>query len=332
MFDYFHLDDMEGAVSHPAPYHDRFRNHVQLAQTVDQAGFDYYFVAEHHLDGKFAQCPSPGVFLGAAAAVTKQIRLGPMGYVVPLWNPVRLAEEIIMLDLVMNGRLELGLVSGINKEAFDLYGVNFERKNELFWSGFDTLIEVLHKPHAFQHSFPLPPTIWHPSRDKASLRESAIHGWSTAQWVQPRVEEVKRIFDEYREIHKGNYNYWDSKVPPQFGLLREIYVSFTDSAARMYGEPYWKRFWNRFHRHPLPENIGNVTREQRRNELLDLGHSIGDNSFICGSPATVVEQIKEVMEATTADVFLGDFTFGMDYSMVNKSVNLFVTEVMPKLK
>ena len=61
---------------------------------ADQAGMDFYFVAEHHFDMGFSECPSPGSFLGAASQRTKQIRIGPLVYVLPLWNPIRVAEEV----------------------------------------------------------------------------------------------------------------------------------------------------------------------------------------------------------------------------------------------
>src|SRR5947209_8833988 len=79
-------------------YADMYANHLEIVEFADQAGIDFYFVAEHHFDLGFSECPSPGTFLGAASQRTRTIRLGPLVYVLPLWNPIRVAEEVAMLD------------------------------------------------------------------------------------------------------------------------------------------------------------------------------------------------------------------------------------------
>ena len=85
---------------HPSgSYVELYKSHLDVLEFADQAGMDFYFVAEHHFDLGFSECPSPGAFLGAASQRTKRIRLGPLVYVLPLWNPIRLAEEIALLEI-----------------------------------------------------------------------------------------------------------------------------------------------------------------------------------------------------------------------------------------
>ena len=88
-------------------YVDMYANHLDIVEFVDQAGMDFYFVAEHHFDLGFSECPSPGTFLGAASQRTKRIRLGPLVYVLPLWNPIRVAEEVALLDNLTQGRVRV---------------------------------------------------------------------------------------------------------------------------------------------------------------------------------------------------------------------------------
>src|SRR6266516_4303276 len=64
-------------------YADMYANHLEIVEFADQAGIDFYFVAEHHFDLGFSECPSPGTFLGAASQRTRTIRLGPLVYVLP---------------------------------------------------------------------------------------------------------------------------------------------------------------------------------------------------------------------------------------------------------
>ena len=100
-------------------------------QFADQAGMDFYFVAEHHFDMGFSECPSPGSFLGAASQRTKRIRLGPLVYVLPLWNPIRVAEEVALLDNLTEGRLECGFGAGIGPFSFAAYNIPWEQKREM---------------------------------------------------------------------------------------------------------------------------------------------------------------------------------------------------------
>ena len=114
-------------------YADMYANHLETLEFADQAGMDFYFVAEHHFDLGFSECPSPGTFLGAASQRTKKIRLGPLVYVLPLWNPIRVAEEVALLDNLTRGRLECGFGPGIGPFTFAAYGVSWDEKRKMAW-------------------------------------------------------------------------------------------------------------------------------------------------------------------------------------------------------
>src|SRR5262245_47031925 len=112
-------------------YVDLYRNHLEVLEFADQAGLDFYFVAEHHFDMGFSECSTPGTFLGAASQRTKNIRMGPLVYVLPLWNPVRVAEDAALLDNLTNGRLECGIGAGIGPFSFKAYNVSWDLKREI---------------------------------------------------------------------------------------------------------------------------------------------------------------------------------------------------------
>src|SRR6185437_11044029 len=112
-------------------YIDLYKSHLEVVEMADQEGMDFYFVAEHHFDMGFSECPSPGSFLGAASQRTKRIRLGPLVYVLPLWNPIRVAEEIAMLDNLTEGRLECGFGAGIGPFSFAAYNVPWDDKRQI---------------------------------------------------------------------------------------------------------------------------------------------------------------------------------------------------------
>ena len=85
------------------PLHTYYEARLKLVELYDQAGFYSYHVAEHHAT-PLNMVPVPGVYLGAVARATSHIRLGPLGYLLPLYSPLRLIEEICILDHLCNDR------------------------------------------------------------------------------------------------------------------------------------------------------------------------------------------------------------------------------------
>jgi alkanesulfonate monooxygenase SsuD/methylene tetrahydromethanopterin reductase-like flavin-dependent oxidoreductase (luciferase family) len=98
--------------------HQRYEELWRELQVCDGLGYDYSFCVEHHFRPDESWISSPSVYIVGAAARTRNIRVGSMGYIVPLYHPLRLAEEIALVDQMIGGRMELGLVPGINAEYF----------------------------------------------------------------------------------------------------------------------------------------------------------------------------------------------------------------------
>ena len=90
-----------------------YENRLKLAELYDEIGIHAYHLAEHHAT-PLGMAPSPNVFLSAMAQRTKRLRFGPLVYCLPLYHPIRLLEEICMLDQMSGGRLEMGFGRGIS--------------------------------------------------------------------------------------------------------------------------------------------------------------------------------------------------------------------------
>src|SRR5262249_51141982 len=95
------------------PLAREFDERLEFIAAADEAGFYCYHVAEHH-GTPLNMVPVPGVFLGAVARSTRRIRFGPLVYLLPLYSPLRLIEEIGMLDQLSHGRLDVGVGRGIS--------------------------------------------------------------------------------------------------------------------------------------------------------------------------------------------------------------------------
>src|SRR4029450_4678268 len=110
-----HLDRYGG------PLADYYDDRLKTAEAADRAGFFAYPLAEHH-STPLGMAPSPSVFLSAVAQRTKRLRFGPLVYALPLYHPIRLIEEICMLDQMSGGRLDIGFGRGASQIEAAMYG------------------------------------------------------------------------------------------------------------------------------------------------------------------------------------------------------------------
>src|SRR5919197_5842860 len=120
-----HLDRRE------MPVGEFYESRLRLLEKYDAAGFAAYHLAEHHFT-PLGLAPAPGIFLAAAAQRTRRIRLGPCVYCLPLYNPLRLIEEICMLDQLSRGRFDLGVGRGISPIETAYYGVNPDHRQAMY--------------------------------------------------------------------------------------------------------------------------------------------------------------------------------------------------------
>lgn len=108
---------------------------------ADALGFDSFWIAEHHFH-EYGAIPRPPVWMAAAAQRTTRIRLGAAVVVLPFDHPLRSAEDYAMVDVLSNGRLNLGVGSGYLKHEYEGFGVSVEDKRERFDEGLEVLVKA----------------------------------------------------------------------------------------------------------------------------------------------------------------------------------------------
>jgi alkanesulfonate monooxygenase SsuD/methylene tetrahydromethanopterin reductase-like flavin-dependent oxidoreductase (luciferase family) len=111
---------------------------VSMVQLADEIGFDIAWFAEHHFSN-YSICPSPLMMAAYCAGLTKRIRLGPAVLVLPLYNPLRMVEEIGLLDVQSGGRAVIGIGSGYQKYEFDRFQQNLADKGAVSMEAWDIL-------------------------------------------------------------------------------------------------------------------------------------------------------------------------------------------------
>ena len=112
-----------------------YEDALTLFAAADQLGFDVGWIAQHHFRTHPGRLPSPFPFLAAAAQRTKRLRLGTAVVTLPLEQPLRVAEDAAVVDLLSDGRLELGLGSGTEPGEFRAFGIEQSQRRQLTTDG-----------------------------------------------------------------------------------------------------------------------------------------------------------------------------------------------------
>jgi len=197
------------------PLAQLYDTRLKLVEQYDRLGFRSYHIAEHH-SSTLGMAPSPSVFLAAVAQRTNRLRFGPLVFVTPMYHPLRLIEEIVMLDHLSKGRLEMGLGRGASPIEIGSFGVDFESSPdrnretiELVLKGLTS--DILHHEGKFYNfdkvriaARPLQkphPPLWIALIDAERAKATAARGANAVTLVPNPM--VKAISDGFREGWKA---------------------------------------------------------------------------------------------------------------------------------
>ncbi|MFN0090359.1 MAG: LLM class flavin-dependent oxidoreductase [Acidimicrobiales bacterium] len=327
MFD--QLEHPGGAV----PLHQLYKDRLRLVERAEQAGFWGYHKSEHHMIPLDA-APSINLFLAAAAQRTSTIRLCSLVHLLPFYHPLRLAEEICMLDHLSEGRFEFGFGRGISApehrlwrlddaegeartdEALELVLAALQTESSFsfegrFWRFEDVPIEV------HPHQSPYPP-LWRPG----TLATAARLGVSTiAAGPTAMVAKAVRRYGELRQegLSAGR--------EPRIGALRKYYVAATDREAAARARAAWAAYTEHLSR--LFRRFGLVP----PNDPTfggDFDTAASFQAIVAGSPAKVRDSVEELAANGGAGYLVGQFAFGdLTIEEVSRSFDRFVEAAVP---
>src|SRR5512138_1498915 len=128
-----------------APLGEHYENRLRLIEAYDRLGLRTYHLAEHHAT-PLGLAPSPSVFLAAVAQRTRRLRFGPLVYTLSLHHPLRVAEEVCMLDHMSGGRLELGVGRGVSPYEIGYHGFDPAHTRAMFQEALAVLVAGMTSP------------------------------------------------------------------------------------------------------------------------------------------------------------------------------------------
>jgi alkanesulfonate monooxygenase SsuD/methylene tetrahydromethanopterin reductase-like flavin-dependent oxidoreductase (luciferase family) len=332
-----HMDDAGTSLA------ELYAGRLRLTEAYDRLGFHAYHVAEHH-STPLGCAASPGIFLAAVAQRTRNLRFGPLVYTLPYYHPLRLIEEICMLDQMSGGRLQLGVGRGVSHYECEYYGVDFEQSGSMYHEAFQLLLKGLASDeltfegrHYRFRQVPMTlrplqrphPPLWY----GIAVPESA--DWPAANDVNivtlvPR-QAARDIVERYRatreKLGKDPYG-------PLIGLTRHVVVADTDAEALAIARRAYPRWRNSFtwlwRKHGIDVDIAFPMiaglYPATFDELMSRGNAIA------GSPATVRDYVAAEVAATGINYLTPWFAFGeLTPEESLRSVELFAREVVPSL-
>lgn len=319
---------------------------LQFVQAADEAGFYCYHVAEHHAS-PLNMVPVPGAYLGAVARLTRNIRMGPMVYLLPLYSPLRLAEEICMLDHMSKGRFEIGVGRGVSPFELNYHKVAHEKSREIFIDAWKCLHTALtnerftYEGEYFNYKdVPMPlrplqqptPAYWYGSSNTEGATWAGEHGMHFAS-NGPSANARKNI-DAFKAAlaKRGGPERPKAEFPGgcAIGVSRQIIVADTEAEARRIAAPAVEH---------LHSNLTYLLRVHANSDFVkrlnipgtaDLDKNIEMGTVICGTPEQVTEGIRRQGEELGINYMINYMFFGtMSLADALRSLQLFRTEVMP---
>jgi alkanesulfonate monooxygenase SsuD/methylene tetrahydromethanopterin reductase-like flavin-dependent oxidoreductase (luciferase family) len=330
---------------------EAYETRLRLLEYADRAGFWGYHLAEHH-GTPLGMAPSPNVFLAAVAARTSRLRLGPLVNVVTMYEPLRLLEEICMLDQITRGRLELGLGRGASPVELAYYGVDMPQTKAIYAEAFDVILQGLRtgavdfEGEYFQYGGyrlsvppcqrPHPP-LWYPTTNVETIPWLGRNAINTVfgfvcdiafARAGTTVGAQTAVYERELAAHAGDQTRLNAHLrgTPHYGISRHVHVADTDAQAEREARPAHDRFFAGFN-HLWRQEQGHDRHTSSFEDAVDRGF------FVVGSPATVAERIASQVEEAGGTYYVATFCFGsLRPEQSLRSIELFAERVMPSVR
>jgi probable F420-dependent oxidoreductase len=317
------------------PWETLYSRALDLIEKIDELGFDSVWLSEHHFadDG---YCPSPLAVAAAIAARTQRVRIGTNIIVLPLHHPLRIAEDCATVDVISNGRFELGVGAGYREEEFDTFGVPLSDRVSRMTESIDLIRRAWSEPvinhegrHFRAHELtvrPQPvqrpgPPIWMGARAEVAVRRA---GRIADGFIISRGREQVQWFREAAEAA--------GRDPKQLQLatIRIVHVAESPAAAikaigdgLLYHENGYSSWF---------KASGHLEHER---ELTGF-QSVADlplDRYVLGTPDEVVEKINQLREKYDFDeLILWGRLPGVDWGEAERSLRLLAEHVLPRLR
>ena len=328
--------------------HQLIKNSLAQIELADELGFDYAWEVEHHFLEEYSHSSAPEVFLAAASQRTKNIRLGHGIIQLTTNHPARVAERVATLDLVSDGRVELGLGEGASVTELHPFNLRFRDKRDvwedavrcmlpMFWNhGWEydgeyfkfpkraVVPKPLQKPH---------PPLWVACSQLETIKYAAHRGMGALCFKFVNMESSRAWVNAYYNTYLRHLEKLaDYQANPNIAVVAGFMCADTDEEAwekadgwtffqfalQLYGkegpfEPGSVNFWERY---------------QEWKKTPQGQHRTG--SELIGSPDTIRQRLQDLADTNVDQVILLNQAGKNTHQDICDSLALFAREVMPE--
>ena len=330
-----------------------YRDELRLADLAEPLGYESIWGVEHHFTD-YTMCPDVIQFLTYMAGRTEKVQLGSMVIVLPWHDPMRVAEEISMLDNLSDGRMILGIGRGLGRVEYEGFRQDMSQSRPRFIESAEMLLKGLEDGYC-EYDGEL---IKQPRRDIRPAPFKSFKGRTYAAAISPESArimaelgvglliipqkpwaEVAKELDTYREVYLAVNQ---AEAPPP------VVVSFTfcdddEDRAREKARQYIGAYWESVIEHYefKADHLKDIKGYEYYGGMTEKIVQYGDDEVmdffvdlqVWGTPQQCYEKALAIQERTGNDKFVASFAFGgMPYPEAERSMRLFAAEVMPELQ
>ena len=313
-----------------------YKESLEEVTRAEALGFDSVWMEEHHSVTNH-YWPSPLAVLAGFATRTSRVTLGTDIAVAAFHHPVRLAEDVAMLDVMSGGRVTLGIAIGYKPDEFALYGVPLEKRGARFeeqlaimkglWSGERVSVKgtyytvegrlepaPVQKPH---------PPLWIGGWGDITLRRAATLG---DNWIPGPTADLKRLLDGKKQFLEHRKAAGRTAAITEWPLTRDLIIADTDRKAHELAEEHimvaYRKEYAGGWRHPFID----------ASIATDLDKLMADR-FIIGGPEQCILKIRRfVTEYGMTHLICRTFFPGMPHAHIMRELELVAKEVMPAFR
>ena len=328
--------------------HKLFKQSLDQIELADKLGFDYAWEVEHHFLEEYSHSSAPEVFLGAASQRTKNIRLGHGIIQLTTNHPARVAEKVATLDLVSDGRVELGLGEGASVTELHPFNLRFRDKRDvwedavrcvlpMFWNhGWEydgeyfkfpkraVVPKPLQKPH---------PPLWVACSQLDTIRYAAHRGMGSLCFKFADLNSAKAWVNAYYNTYLRDLEkLCDYKTNPNIAVVSGFMCAETDEEAWQKADGWtFFQFALQLYNKEGPFEPGTVNFWDRYQEWRQTpAGQKRTGSELIGSPETIRTRLLELEAANVDQVILLNQAGKNTHEDICSSLELFARKVMPE--
>jgi alkanesulfonate monooxygenase SsuD/methylene tetrahydromethanopterin reductase-like flavin-dependent oxidoreductase (luciferase family) len=333
--------------------HQVYKDELKLADLAEPLGFESIWGVEHHFTD-YTMCPNVLQFLTYMAGRTTKVQLGSMVVVLPWHDPLRVAEEVSMLDNLSDGRFIFGMGRGLGRIEFEGFRVPMDESRERFVESAEMILAALEQGYVkYEGKY-----VQQPLRDLRPAPLRSFKGRTYAAAVSPESSKIMAQLgagiliipqkpwdsamaelDTYRELYREVNG---TEAPPTI-TAGWVFVDEDEDRAKELGKKYIGRYYETVLRHyelagdHLQEKKGYEYYGKMSQALQKHGEQSGIDFFcdlqVYGTPKQCFEKIMDIRSMVGNDTFLSVCSYAdMPIDEAERNLRLFASEIKPKLQ